>query len=93
MDGPLTRLLNDKMLNVGQKLCIYGAELVGSEQAVSPLEVKSYISVNLQMLFCQAVIRSVAQSDSYVFQNLFFCFVDKLIRSFVRPSFRNLLTL
>ena len=48
LDGPLTRLLNDKKLSVGQKLCIYGAELVGSEQAVSPLEVRSYGFVNLQ---------------------------------------------
>ena len=39
LDRPLTRLLNDGKLVVGQKLCVYGAELVGSEQAVSPLEV------------------------------------------------------
>ena len=39
VDRPLTRLLNDGKLVVGQKLCVYGAELVGSEQAVSPLEV------------------------------------------------------
>ena len=38
-DRPLTRLLNDGKLVVGQKLCVYGAELVGSEQAVSLLEV------------------------------------------------------
>ena len=39
MDRPLTRLLKDGKLVVGQKLCVYGAELVRSEQAVSPLEV------------------------------------------------------
>ena len=39
MDRPLTRLLKDGKLVVGQKLCVYGAELLGSEQAVSPLEV------------------------------------------------------
>ena len=38
-DRPLTRLLNDGKLVVGQKLCVYGAELMGSEQAVSLLEV------------------------------------------------------
>lgn len=40
LDRPLTRLLNDRKLGVGQKLCINGAELVGSDQAVSPLEVR-----------------------------------------------------
>ena len=39
LDRPLTRLLHDKKIAVGQKLFVYGAELIGSEQAVSPLEV------------------------------------------------------
>ena len=43
LDGPLTRLLRDKRLIVGQKLCSHGAELVGSDQAVSPLEVHNQI--------------------------------------------------
>ena len=39
LDRPLTGLLHDKKIVVGQKLFVYGAELIGSEQAVSPLEV------------------------------------------------------
>lgn len=39
LDRPLTRLLHDRKIVVGQKLFVYGAELIGSEQAVSPLEV------------------------------------------------------
>ena len=39
LDRPLTRLLHDGKIVVGQKLFVYGAELIGSEQAVSPLEV------------------------------------------------------
>ncbi|KAJ7311618.1 Breast cancer 2, early onset [Desmophyllum pertusum] len=39
LDRALTRLLHDRKIVVGQKLIVYGAELVGSEQAVSPLEV------------------------------------------------------
>ena len=39
LDRPLTRLLHDGKITVGQKLFVYGAELIGSEQAVSPLEV------------------------------------------------------
>ena len=41
LDRPLTTLLNSGKLVAGQKLCVYGAELVGTEQAVSPLEVPS----------------------------------------------------
>jgi len=40
LDRPLTRLLHDRKIAVGQKLFVYGAELIGSEQAVSPLEVQ-----------------------------------------------------
>ncbi|XP_068719868.1 breast cancer type 2 susceptibility protein-like isoform X2 [Montipora capricornis] len=47
LDGPLTRLLRDKRLIVGQKLCIHGAELVGSDQAVSPLEAPSSLMLRL----------------------------------------------
>ncbi|XP_074621370.1 uncharacterized protein LOC141879914 isoform X2 [Acropora palmata] len=47
LDKPLTRLLKDKRLVVGQKLCIYGAELVGSDQAVSPLEAPSSLMLRL----------------------------------------------
>ena len=56
LDRPLTKLLNDRKLVVGQKLCVYGAELVGSEQAVSPLEVHLCVVLCLQTklfrLFC-----------------------------------------
>jgi len=47
LDRPLTKLLNDRKLVVGQKLCVYGAELVGSEQAVSPLEAPSSLMLRL----------------------------------------------
>ncbi|CAH3115249.1 unnamed protein product, partial [Porites lobata] len=47
LDRPLTRLLNDGKLVVGQKLCVYGAELVGSEQAVSPLEAPPSLMLRL----------------------------------------------
>ena len=50
LDKPLTRLLKDKRLVVGQKLCIHGAELVGSDQAVSPLEVNDKMSEFLRIL-------------------------------------------
>lgn len=39
LDRPLARLLHDGKIVVGQKLFVHGAELIGSEQAVSPLEV------------------------------------------------------
>lgn len=44
LDRPLTRLLHDRKIVVGQKLFVYGAELIGSEQAVSPLEVQLRLS-------------------------------------------------
>lgn len=50
LDKPLTRLLKDKRLVVGQKLCIHGAELVGSDQAVSPLEVNDKMPEFLRIL-------------------------------------------
>lgn len=50
LDKPLTRLLKDKRLVVGQKLCIHGAELVGSDQAVSPLEVNDEMPEFLRIL-------------------------------------------
>lgn len=39
LDAPLTNLLSKGKIFEGLKLCINGAELVGSDQAVSPLEV------------------------------------------------------
>ncbi|PFX24656.1 Breast cancer type 2 susceptibility protein-like [Stylophora pistillata] len=38
LDRPLTKLLHYRKIFAGQKLILCGAELVGSEQAVSPLE-------------------------------------------------------
>ena len=45
LDRPLTKLLHDRKIVVGQKLFVCGAELVGSEQAVSPLEVHQHVSL------------------------------------------------
>ena len=39
IDKPLAGLVNAGKIIVGLKLCIYGAELVGSQDACSPLEV------------------------------------------------------
>ena len=39
LDAPLAHLLSEHKIFVGMKLCINGAELIGSDQAVSPLEV------------------------------------------------------
>jgi len=47
LDRPLTRLLHDGKIVVGQKLFVYGAELIGSEQAVSPLEAPSSLMLRL----------------------------------------------
>lgn len=38
-------MVNNGKLFVGQKLCIYGADLVGSDDACSPLEVISMAEV------------------------------------------------
>lgn len=39
LDPPLTSFLNEGLIKVGTKLCIYGAELVGSDEGCAPLEV------------------------------------------------------
>ena len=39
IDIPLTDLVRQGQITVGQKLCMSGAELVGAEDACSPLEV------------------------------------------------------
>lgn len=46
LDAPLTDLLTKGKIVVGLKLCINGAELIGSEQAVSPLEVPSLKTIS-----------------------------------------------
>ncbi|KAL9974012.1 hypothetical protein ACROYT_G020541 [Oculina patagonica] len=47
LDRPLARLLHDGKIVVGQKLFVHGAELIGSEQAVSPLEAPSSLMLRL----------------------------------------------
>ena len=42
MDGALLEMVERKQIVVGQKLCISGAELGGSEEACSPLEVRGF---------------------------------------------------
>ena len=42
MDGALLEMVERKQIVVGQKLCISGAELGGSEEACSPLEVSGF---------------------------------------------------
>ena len=39
LDVPLTDLVRQGRITVGQKLCMSGAELVGADDACSPLEV------------------------------------------------------
>ena len=39
IDVPLTDLVRQGQITVGQKLCVSGAELIGAEDACSPLEV------------------------------------------------------
>eukprot|EP00794_Sanderia_malayensis_P007105 gene7105-7908_t len=38
LDKPLSSFVNLNHIRVGTKLCIYGSELIGSEQAIPPLE-------------------------------------------------------
>ena len=42
IDVPLTDLLRQGKITVGQKICVSGAELVGGEDACSPLEVRCF---------------------------------------------------
>ena len=44
IDVPLTDLVRQGKIAVGQKICVSGAELVGGEDACSPLEVKRSFS-------------------------------------------------
>ena len=44
LDKPLSSLLQSNKIRIGTKLCIYGANLTGSDQAAPPLEV-SLLSV------------------------------------------------
>lgn len=48
LDGPLTSMLHRGRLSVGGKLIIHGAQLVGSENACSPLEAP--VSLMLKVL-------------------------------------------
>lgn len=40
LDAPLTHLVQNNKLRIGDKLCIYGAELIGSQDAAPPLQVR-----------------------------------------------------
>ncbi|XP_078684329.1 uncharacterized protein LOC144917871 [Branchiostoma floridae x Branchiostoma belcheri] len=47
LDPPLARLVESKRISVGQKLCVSGAELVGSQDACSPLEAPANLLLKL----------------------------------------------
>ncbi|XP_019647132.1 PREDICTED: uncharacterized protein LOC109487565 [Branchiostoma belcheri] len=47
LDPPLARLVESKRICVGQKLCVSGAELVGSQDACSPLEAPANLLLKL----------------------------------------------
>ncbi|XP_041371024.1 LOW QUALITY PROTEIN: breast cancer type 2 susceptibility protein homolog [Gigantopelta aegis] len=49
LDGALLEMVERKQIVVGQKLCISGAELGGSEEACSPLEAPSSLFLKLSM--------------------------------------------
>ena len=53
LDKPLSYLVQAGKIEIGTKLCIYGANLVGAEQAVPPLE------VTLRPRVCKQVILKV----------------------------------
>ena len=44
IDKALSAMIQKGRLFVGQKLCIFGAELIGSDDACSPLEVQCMVS-------------------------------------------------
>ena len=41
VDRPLTKLVCQAKIRVGDKLCIYGAEFVGVHEACPPLDVRN----------------------------------------------------
>eukprot|EP00112_Aurelia_sp_Birch-Aquarium-sp1_P002215 Seg1237.6 transcript_id=Seg1237.6/GoldUCD/mRNA.D3Y31 product="Breast cancer type 2 susceptibility protein" protein_id=Seg1237.6/GoldUCD/D3Y31 len=47
LDKPLSSLLLSNKIQIGTKLCIYGANLTGSDQAAPPLEVPESVSLEL----------------------------------------------
>ena len=55
IDKAMINLVQKGRIFVGQKLCIYGAELVGSDDACSPLEVrlKQYSLIIVVYVICQ----------------------------------------
>ena len=85
MDKPLTRLLHDKKIVVGQKLIVCGAELVGSEQAVSPLEVHRYI-VTCFCLTVDAQDENACLRNSTLIFMLFICLHWLIILAFLRSK-------
>lgn len=54
LDTSLTALLHRRRLFVGQKIIIHGAELVGSEEACTPLEAPEslMLKVEIVVVFC-----------------------------------------
>ena len=51
IDAPLSELLRRGRLRVGQKLIVHGAELVGSDDACSPLEAPSSLALRVSLVF------------------------------------------
>ena len=48
LDAPLTRLVAAHRIQVGDKLCICGAELVGPREGAPPLQVKLGVSEGIE---------------------------------------------
>ncbi|XP_070553745.1 breast cancer type 2 susceptibility protein-like [Ptychodera flava] len=47
IDRPLTKLASCGKIQIGTKLCIYGAEVIGSQDACSPLEAPSNLALKI----------------------------------------------
>ena len=48
IDRPLSGLVDKKKICVGTKLCMFGAELVGSQNPSPPLQVSNYLFFSLK---------------------------------------------
>lgn len=64
LDGPLSRLVDCNKIRVGDKLCVFGSDLVGLNDAATPLEV--FLRV-LMMSFSLPVILNFLRASGFVF--------------------------